>query len=192
LSARSRTSALDRDPRDDRTLVDAANRGESSAFESLYLRHRDWMYAVACRTITDRDLAADAVHEAVRYWMGKFPGFVLVGEVRTFLYPVIRHAAIRQMERARRASGAAAGATDPAAEPSGPAGVGAADLARVLAEAVALLSEGQREAVHLRFAEGLSLAEIAEALHVPVGTVKSRLSLAMKALRERPELAELL
>jgi DNA-directed RNA polymerase specialized sigma24 family protein len=29
-------------------------------------------------------------------------------------------------------------------------------------------------------------------LHVPVGTVKSRLSLAMKALRERPELAELL
>ncbi|MGA0174757.1 MAG: RNA polymerase sigma factor [Phycisphaerales bacterium] len=153
------------------------------------------MYAVACRTITDRDLAADAVHEAVRYWMGKFPGFVLVGEVRTFLYPVVRHAAIRQMERTRRATGvssASGAAIEAIAEPSPPAATASTDLAHVLAEAVALLPEGQREAVHLRFAEGLSLAEIAEALHVPVGTVKSRLSLAMKALRERPELAELL
>ena len=45
--------------------------------------------------------------------------------------------------------------------------------------------------MHLRFAEGLSLAEIAESLQVPVGTVKSRLSLAMKALAERPALRAL-
>jgi RNA polymerase sigma-70 factor (ECF subfamily) len=153
------------------------------------------MYGLACRTIADRDLAADAVHESVRYWMSKFPGFVLVGEIRTFLFPVVRHAAIRQMERARRAAGvsSASGATiEPVAGTPATPGTSSADLARVLAEAVARLPEGQREAVHLRFAEGLSLAEIAEALHVPVGTVKSRLSLAMKALRERPELAELL
>ena len=179
-----RSPSLDRDPRDDRALIEAANRGESAAFEALYVRHRDWMYALACRTIADRDLAADAVHEAVRYWMAKFPGFVLVGEVRTFLFPVVRHAAIRQMERARRASGESI-----ESRPETAAGESSrdADLARLLAAAVA----GQREAVHLRFAEGHSMAEIAEALDVPVGTVKSRLSLAMKALRERPELQSL-
>ena len=183
-----RSPSLDQDPRDDRALIEAANRGESAAFEALYLRHRDWMYALACRTIADRDLAADAVHEAVRYWMAKFPGFELAGEVRTFLFPVVRHAAIRQMERARRASGESI-----ESRPEAAAGESSrdADLARLLADAVAQLPEGQREAVHLRFAEGHSMAEIAEALDVPVGTVKSRLSLAMKALRERPELADL-
>jgi len=146
------------------------------------------MFALACRTIGDRDLAADAVQEATRYWMGKFPGFVLAGEVRTFLFPVVRHAAIRQMERTRRASGESIESRPEAAAPDSKPGT---DLARLLAEAVAQLPEGQREAVHLRFAEGHSMAEIAEALDVPVGTVKSRLSLAMKALRERPELQSL-
>ena len=112
----------------------------------------------------------------------------LIGEVRTFLFPVVRHAAIRQMERARRASGKSI-----ESRPETAAGESSrdADLARLLAAAVAQLPEGQREAVHLRFAEGHSMAEIAEALGVPVGTVKSRLSLAMKALRERPELQSL-
>ncbi|MBM4106594.1 MAG: sigma-70 family RNA polymerase sigma factor [Phycisphaerae bacterium] len=150
------------------------------------------MFALACRTIADRDLAADAVQEATRYWMGRFPGFVLAGEVRTFLHPVVRHSAIRIAEKHRRATGA--GTPDPAsgnaASQTAAAGDGG-DLPRRIAEAVASLPEGQREAVHLRFAEGRSLAEIAVGLGVPVGTVKSRLSLAMRALAARSDLRDL-
>lgn len=46
------------------------------------------------------------------------------------------------------------------------------------------LPQPQREVLILRYFEGLSLLEIAEALHIPEGTVKSRLSLALKRLRE--------
>jgi RNA polymerase sigma-70 factor (ECF subfamily) len=52
-----------------------------------------------------------------------------------------------------------------------------------LAELMEDLPVGQREVLMLRFADGLSLAEIAEALQIPLGTVKSRLHGAIEALR---------
>ena len=51
--------------------------------------------------------------------------------------------------------------------------------------AVASLSEAHREAVVLRYAEGLSYEEIAQATSCPIGTVKSRLSRARAILRDR-------
>jgi len=53
-----------------------------------------------------------------------------------------------------------------------------------VAETVAALPEAQREVVMLRFVDGFSLPEIAEALDIPVGTVKSRLHNALARLRE--------
>ena len=52
-----------------------------------------------------------------------------------------------------------------------------------VAEALSDLPDHQREVVILRYYEELSLGEIADALHIPVGTVKSRLSLGLKRLR---------
>jgi RNA polymerase sigma-70 factor (ECF subfamily) len=149
------------------------------------------MFRLAHRTVGDRELAADAVQETTRYWMTKFPGFVLVGKVESFLYPVVRHNAIRLAEQQRRARGAGEIAIDPPSGSSGKSADEQFDRSRRLAEAVAKLPEGQREAVHLRFADGLSLVEIAEVLHVPVGTIKSRLSLATKTLAADPTLADL-
>jgi RNA polymerase sigma-70 factor (ECF subfamily) len=59
---------------------------------------------------------------------------------------------------------------------------GRAGLAGVLAQ----LPEPQREVLLLRFVDGFSLEEIAGALHVPPGTVKSRLHHALAALRRDP------
>jgi RNA polymerase sigma factor (sigma-70 family) len=56
--------------------------------------------------------------------------------------------------------------------------------AQQVADAVMALPLHQREAVILRYCQDLSLAEIAEALNVPVGTVKSRLSLGLRRLKE--------
>jgi len=55
-----------------------------------------------------------------------------------------------------------------------------------LTAALALLSDGHREVLLLRFVDGLSLAEIAETMNIPLGTVKSRLHNALETLRNDP------
>ena len=55
-----------------------------------------------------------------------------------------------------------------------------------LTVAFALLSDEHREVLLLRFVDGLSLAEIAETLNIPLGTVKSRLHNALAFLRHDP------
>ncbi len=74
---------------------------------------------------------------------------------------------------------------DPAAGPE--EGLMAEGEARQVAIAVTALPAHQREAVILRYYQNLSLAEIAETLGLPVGTVKSRLSLGLRRLRETLE-----
>lgn len=59
----------------------------------------------------------------------------------------------------------------------------AADEARQVVAALQALPDHQREVVVLRYYQELSLAEIAEILNIPVGTVKSRLSLGLQRLR---------
>jgi RNA polymerase sigma-70 factor (ECF subfamily) len=61
------------------------------------------------------------------------------------------------------------------------------DEERQVAAALMSLPDHQREAVILRYYQELSLAEIAEALNIPVGTVKSRLSLGLGRLRSMLE-----
>ena len=56
--------------------------------------------------------------------------------------------------------------------------------------AVHHLPPQQREAILLRYSEELSLAEIAAVLDIPVGTVKSRLSLGLKQLRAQLEIRD--
>jgi RNA polymerase sigma-70 factor (ECF subfamily) len=62
--------------------------------------------------------------------------------------------------------------------------------ARHVAAMVKMLPDHQREALILRYYQNLSLNEIAGALDVPVGTVKSRLSLGLRRLREMMELEQ--
>jgi len=62
-------------------------------------------------------------------------------------------------------------------------GVLADEEAREVAAALATLPDHQRETIILRYYQELSLAEIAETLHIPVGTVKSRLSLGLRRLK---------
>lgn len=73
------------------------------------------------------------------------------------------------------------------APPAAPTGETARDQ---LAAVVCGLGESHREVLLLRFVDGLSLGEIAGALEIPVGTVKSRLHHALDALRQDPRTKE--
>jgi RNA polymerase sigma-70 factor (ECF subfamily) len=176
-------SAIDR--RSDEELVAICNVGDAleaaRAFEALYRRHRDFVLRVARRFTRDRELALDALQETFAYLLTKFPpagtGLTLTARLQTLLYPAAKNAAITAARKARRYAGdgdevleAMAAEPPPDADP--------------IDAALAGLSPERREVLTLRFVDDLSLAEIAAALEVRLGTVKSRLHLALKELRE--------
>ncbi len=169
----------DRDPRTDQELVDAANRGEPAAFEALYFRYRDWVLSLAWRFTGHRDDALDVLQETFAYLLRKFPGFRLTARMTTFLYPVVKHLSATARDRRSRSLGDES-ALDALAASETPA---AGAQRRQLADALAGFSEPQREVLLMRFADGMTLAEIAEALAIPLGTVKSRLHAAIETLR---------
>ena len=170
------------DSRGDEVLIALINQGEAEAFEALYGRHRDWVVSVAVRITGDADLALDVMQETFLYVLKKFPGFRLTCQFRSFLYPAVRNLSIAARQKAARLHSGTEVDLD-TFEAKSEAGDSAAGRAR-LAAALANLPEAQREVLLLRFVDGLSLAEIATALAVPSGTVKSRLHHALAALRK--------
>jgi RNA polymerase sigma-70 factor (ECF subfamily) len=172
------------DQRDDAELVRALNRGEGDAFDALYFRYRDWVLRVAFRSTGSREDALDVLQETFLYVARKFPGFRLRARFTTFLYPVVTHLATRaRRKRAReRPADEAVAATAPAIA-SHEASVDArADLAVVLES----LSPEHRDVLLLRHADGMALEAIAETLAIPLGTVKSRLHVAVARVRADP------
>lgn len=162
----------------DLELVQRANRGDADAFEALYRRYRDWVVRLAERHTGNRDDALDVLQDAFAYLFDRFPGFVLTAQLKTFLYPVVRHLSLDRVRRRRPEVD-----VDALADtlPAPPAAASSGDLERLLA----MLPTAQREVLLLRYADDLSLAQIAATLDVPLGTVKSRLHAALAALKGR-------
>jgi len=178
-----------RDPRTDQELIAAANTGDAAAFEVLYRRHRDWVVNLAFRFIGDRDLALDVLQDTFLYFLKKFPGFELTCQLRSFLYPAVRNLCIAARRKAERHQSTGNELEDLEAPP--PAGVAPAAHEH-LAAALAGLSAEHREVLLLRFVDGLSLNEIADALEIPLGTVKSRLHNSLAVLRRDERTKKLL
>jgi len=168
------------DARNDLELIAAINNGDAAAFEALYFRHRDWVVGLAHRFTGDSDSALDVMQETFLYFLRKFPGFRLTASLKTFLYPAVRNLSIAARNKASRYQATATELERIEHTPASEAvETGIGDLAVVLAG----LSEDHREVLLLRFVDGLSLAEIAQAAETPLGTVKSRLHNALELLR---------
>lgn len=158
----------------DPELVDACRRGDEAAFRTLFDRHREWVLALAWRFCRNRADAEDVLQETFAYLLRKLPQFEMRSAFRTFLYPAVKHLALARVEKSRRER-----PLTPLREAreAGRSGERLEDL-------LSSLSEVQQEVILLRFSDGLDLQEIAEALEIPVGTVKSRLHSALEVLRK--------
>ena len=163
----------------DLELIAAINHGDSAAFETLYFRYRDWVVSLAHRFSGDSDAALDVMQETFLYFLKKFPGFRLTANLKTFLYPAVRNLSIAARRKSQRYQATEAQLEKIENTPSEACGVVPNELQVVLAG----LSEEHRETIMLRFVDGLSLAEISNALEIPLGTVKSRLHVALQTLR---------
>jgi len=176
------------EPRDESELVARANQGDTAAFEELYRRHRDWVVSLAWRFTGSRDDALDVMQETFAYLFGRFPGFELSSTLRAFLYPVVKHTSVSLARKRRRVV-----SLDAAERAQADAALESAwqpDEAAEFEALISALAEGHREVLRLRFALGMQLEEIADALDLPLGTVKSRLHNALKALKEAADGAD--
>lgn len=168
----------------DADLVDRANQGDATAFDGLYRRHRDWVVSVAMRLGADRDDALDILQETFAHLFDQFPGFTLTSQLRTYLYPAVKHRWL-DIQRRRRTRVRLIRLISPP-PPGPPPDSDRVDGGRLLAT----LTAEQREVALLRFVDDLPLGEIAAALDVPVGTVKSRLHAAIAAMRAAAAVSE--
>ena len=171
----------DAEARSDAALVAALNGGDASAFDALYYRYRDWVVRLAQRFTGSPEDALDVLQETFSYLFRKFPGFMLTAKMTTFLYPVVRNLSIAARRKRTRLLD-----DDPALREPAAVKPESADPRSELATVLAALPDGQREVLLMRFVDDMSLAEIALALAIPVGTVKSRLHNAIAALRSDP------
>jgi len=167
------------DPRSDQELIAAANAGDAAAFEVLYFRYRDWVAGLAFRFTGNRDLALDVLQETFLYFLRKFPGFILTSQLKTFLYPAVRNLSIAARQKAQRAQGDMSLPEIMEASPSATTFESISEVGVVLGT----LTDEHREVLLLRFVDGLTMPEIAQALQIPLGTVKSRIHNALAKLR---------
>lgn len=163
-------------------LAAAARAGDRAAFGRLVLHWQPKLLAHAWRLTGDSDLARDVVQDA---WADIARGLERLGDCALFpvwAYRIVsRRAAdaINRRIRARRYAGTVA--AEPSEEVA--SNMEIASDAGPLARSIAALPREQRATVTLFYLEDLSVAEIAAAMNVPAGTVKTRLMHARTRLR---------
>ena len=171
-------------------LARAAAKGNTLAFEELVRLHEKKVYALTLRMCGNSDDAADAAQEAfLSAWRG-LPSFRGEAGFSTWLYRLTSNAAIDQLRKGKRQREEASlddgdlPLDVPDRQPGPQEAVESAELQRAVADGLRELSEDHRQILLLREYQGLSYDEIAQALEVDLGTVKSRISRARRALRK--------
>lgn len=170
---------------DEDKIVQRARRGDAAAFEQLVTAYRDRVYRLALRLCGSEADADEAAQDAfLAAWRG-LPNFRGESRFSTWLYQLATHAAIDLLRREKRhAAGDIDEVDTPDSAPSPQQQAERNEQRQAVRDAVLQLPPEQRQVVVLRFMEELSYEEIGAALHLPVGTVKSRLNRAKAALRE--------
>ena len=158
--------------------------GDLAAFEQLVLRHQEVAWRTAYRMVGDRQAAEDLAQEA---FLRVFPAagrYRPTAAFRTYLYRIVVRVCLDHLKKKRPQSGAdLTVVAEPALSVDEQAELGErADLVR---QAIAELLPKQRSAVVLRYYEGLSGAEIADAMRTTTKAVERLLARARETLEQR-------
>jgi RNA polymerase sigma-70 factor (ECF subfamily) len=191
---------------DDAALVAAVARGDPRALELVYERHSRGVYSLALRLLGDGPAAEEVVQETfLKLWRQPEAYQPSRGRLFAWLLGVAHHRAVdvlrrRQLEERHRLAagptgqslvelldglGLTSGDDDPQAR------LGNLEQRIALERALGRLPAEQRLALELAYYRGMTQAEIAACLTEPLGTIKTRMRLALQQLRKAPELSEL-
>ena len=165
--------------------------GEIRALEQLYNRYSVLVFSVALRILHDQVLAEDVAQEVfLRLWRRPQSYDPARGRFLSWLMSITRNRAIDERRRITRRLKVEDGSGDATAglqsldrldDPELAASIG--DERRAVRAAMATLPDAQRRVIELAYFAGLTQTEIAELTATPLGTVKTRVRLAMNKLR---------
>ena len=166
----------------------AAKKGSAAAFEDLVAQHEKKIYNLCFSTMGNAEDAADMAQETLlKAWraLDRFDGRSSLG---TWLYRIAMNTCLDELRRRRnRQTVSIQALNEKGWEPED----GAGDMAersaqgQQLRQALALLPEDYRAVLVLRDVQGFTYEEIAQILHCPVGTVRSRLNRARKNMMKK-------
>ena len=174
--------APDPDP-SDAELLARVGEHDREAFEILYGRYVRPVFSLALRRLGDRGHAEDAVQEAfTAVWRSAKSYSPERGSAGGWLYTVARNATVDRMRRNGRIE-TVAELPDIESPESGPyEKAEQADAAWRVHRALEELQPREREVIELAYWSGMSQSEVAEYLHLPLGTVKTRTRSALARL----------
>jgi RNA polymerase sigma-70 factor, ECF subfamily len=174
----------------DEDLMQLVRKGDAAAFEQVYERHATASFSLAYRMTGNRTAAEDVVQEAfLSLWRSGARYDRARGSVRTWVLGIVHNRSIDALRRAlvhsrRRASDegieerfAAPDRTD--------VEVARRDEAREVREALVTLPPEQARVIELAYFGGFTHTEIASMLDTPVGTVKGRMRLGLRKMRNQ-------
>jgi RNA polymerase sigma-70 factor (ECF subfamily) len=162
--------------------------GDRNAVAALYDRYGSAAYGLAYRISNDATMAEDAVQDAfVAVWQQIRRFDPERGQVRPWLLAIVRHKAIDAVRRrAGRPERLLPDGPDRLVASHGdPAELAERGIdAEAVRDAIRRIPEEQRRTIEMAYFQGLTHSEIARAMDVPPGTVKSRLRIGLEKLRD--------
>ena len=165
--------------RSDDALMQAYQRGDPDAFESLYRRHKDGLFAFLYRSCGQSPVVEEVAQDT---WLAVISGagsYRAQGSFKTWLYQIGRNRLADYWRRRDNVHKSLADTDEPVVHPTVQEGE---DAMTDIMSAVAALPAEQRDTVLLR-EQGFSLADIGQIMDAGEETVKSRLRYARKQLR---------
>jgi RNA polymerase sigma-70 factor, ECF subfamily len=180
-----------RDLRDlaDEDLMQLVRRGDPDAFATVYDRHASAAFSLAYRMMGSRPTAEDVTQEAfLSAWRAGARYDRARGSVRTWLLGIVHNRAIDALRRGKvrdfpRSEEESAAERVEAPERTD-AEVARRQEAATIRVALETLPREQSQVIELAYFGGFTHTEIAEMVQAPVGTVKGRMRLALKKLRD--------
>lgn len=180
---------------DDELLIARAQKGDRLAFDTLVRKYQEKAYVYAFRLTRNSESAADVVGDAFLRIHNALPNFKGQSSFKTWLYRILTNCYLdlRKRERARPHGSLDAmletaegemGQQIPDEAPTPEEEAQRRARGDALQAALATMPEYQRAMIVMYHAEDLSYEEMAAALDLPVGTVKSRLNRARLGLRD--------
>lgn len=180
-------------PDNDQQLIQRAQKGDQDAFAALVSEHQPYVYNLALRVLRNEEEALDLAQETfVRAWTA-LPNFRGQSQFRTWLYRITTNLCYNRLPNLRRSLNDLGDdvitelpETDLTFD--NPArGFESRELRSYLHKAIDELDENYRLLISLRYQSELSYEEIANALNLPLGTVKTGLFRAKEQLRQTLE-----